>query len=191
MCATKTRTPSHANPPFDPLAYDVVFSHIAHTKPLLAQPRHTTPGLGSNQNSCPFTVRVRLSSCVYCTGNTVARNGAGGKNLTFVSSFVARCPIRWTTPAKMVGVEGVEPSPRGPRPRMHNRYTIPRYLVPTPGADPDSPVFQTGAMYRTCSVGESGGDGGSRTLNFGVQNRCVPASTTPPNCFVAVPVSCH
>src|ERR1035437_2454278 len=42
-------------------------------------------------------------------------------------------------------------------------------------------VFQTSVITGPTQAAINGGDGGSRTLNFGVQNRCVPASTTSPD----------
>ena len=57
---------------------------------------------------------------------------------------------------------------------------IPHCLVPRSGIEPASPAYKTGPHPLKVSRAKLGGDGENRTLNFWLQTRCVPISTTPP-----------
>ena len=56
-------------------------------------------------------------------------------------------------------------------------------LVPQSGIEPTSPAYKTGPHPLKVSRAKLGGDGENRTLNFWLQTRCVPISTTTPNYF--------
>ncbi len=60
-------------------------------------------------------------------------------------------------------------------------YTTPRFFGAASQNRTAFSGFSDQRNHQTYASSDGGGDGGSRTLNFGVQNRCVPASTTSPN----------
>ena len=78
----------------------------------------------------------------------------------------------------IVADDGIEPSTLGYEPN-EIPFLQSTMFVPKRGIEPRLPVLQTGALPTELSR-HYGGLGGNRTLNSGLQNPCVPVSTTSP-----------
>ena len=87
-------------------------------------------------------------------------------------------PMRYLFSIPRCGDTGNRTPTNGVTSQRTYRYTISPFVWSS-GYDPLSSVFQTDAITRPAHFTYCG-PGGNRTLNSGLQNPCVPVSTTSP-----------